>query len=111
MSLSRRHCRGPRRPGRELSRWLRDREAAEEDFPLLREVFAYTAWRSLCALPLATRGRLGFFVAFFAEPQEFDSEARSFVETIVGLSSRRSSGPTSSPRRRSRGTGPAGCRP
>ena len=76
---------GPEAARTGLSRWLRDREAAEEEYPLLREVFAHTEWRSLCALPLPTRERFGFFVAFFAEPQEFDPEARSFVETIVGL--------------------------
>jgi GAF domain-containing protein/anti-sigma regulatory factor (Ser/Thr protein kinase) len=76
---------GPQAARTGASLWLPDRTAAELEFPLLAEVFARTPWCSLCALPLPTAERRGFFVAFFDEPQEFDAEARSFVETIVGL--------------------------
>ncbi len=78
---------GPEAARTGVSRWLPDRASAEEEYPLLREVFANTPWRSLCALPLPIRDRVGFFVAFFAEEQDFDAEARAFVETIVGLCS------------------------
>ena len=78
---------GPEAARTGVSRWLPDREAAEEEYPLLREVFANTPWRSLCALPLPIGERHGFFVAFFAEERDFDPEARAFVETIVGLCS------------------------
>jgi GAF domain-containing protein/anti-sigma regulatory factor (Ser/Thr protein kinase) len=76
---------GPQAARSGVSVWLGDRTAAENEFPLLREVFAHTPWRSLCALPLPIGKRTGFFVAFFAEPRDFDADARSFVETIVGL--------------------------
>jgi GAF domain-containing protein/anti-sigma regulatory factor (Ser/Thr protein kinase) len=67
------------------SQWLSDRAAAEEQFPLLREVFAHTPWQALCALPLPIGARTGFFVAFFAEPQSFPADDRSFIEAIVRL--------------------------
>ena len=65
--------------------WLPDRDDAERQFPLLREVFAHTAWGSLCALPLAVGIRRGFFVAFFDHPREFGQDDRAFTEAIVTL--------------------------
>jgi GAF domain-containing protein len=65
--------------------WLPDRNEAERQFPLLREVFAHTPWGSLCALPLAVGLRRGFFVAFFDHPREFGPDDRAFTEAIVTL--------------------------
>jgi serine phosphatase RsbU (regulator of sigma subunit) len=65
--------------------WLTDRENAEQEFPLLLEVFAHTPWGSLCALPLAVGVRRGFFVAFFDDPREFGPDDRAFTEAIVTL--------------------------
>ena len=67
------------------SQWLSDRAAAEKEFPLLREVFAHTPWRALCALPLPIGARTGFFVAFFEDPQPFEADDRAFIDAIVRL--------------------------
>lgn len=77
-------------PGPEAARtgvalWLPDRQTAERQFPLLREVFAHTPWSSLCALPLPVGIRRGFFVAFFDAQRTFGPDDRAFTEAIVTL--------------------------